>query len=172
MTKGIARTLWGSAHSSWRNKRGTREENWVFFTRDWHFTDDGRGAEVTIDLMLQAKVDDQAVACSWLVNCGLLSLQSLCVAPVRCHSPTSLYVVPFWTLSSVRQPKSSSTASLRSRCPPYGPSTRQLLWLNVARYHALLARNRSCSWRDFRRSGSHEDQCRSTRKLLCQSPTI
>ena len=38
------------------------------------------------------------------------------------------------------------------------PRTRQPLWWNDACYHALVARNGS--WRDFRRSGSHEDQAR------------
>ena len=35
---------------------------------------------------------------------------------------------------------------------------REPLWWNDACYHALVARNGS--WRDFRRSGSHEDQAR------------
>ena len=38
------------------------------------------------------------------------------------------------------------------------PRTRQPLWWNDACHHALVARNGS--WRDFRRSGSPEDQAR------------
>ena len=50
-------------------------------------------------------------------------------------------------------------ASLHSRRRPGSrPRTRQPLWWNDACYHALVARNGS--WRDFRRSGSHEDQAR------------
>ena len=50
-------------------------------------------------------------------------------------------------------------ASLHSRRRPESrPRTRQPLWWNDACYHALVARNGS--WRDFRRSGSPEDQAR------------
>ena len=44
------------------------------------------------------------------------------------------------------------------RRPGSRPRTRQPLWWNDACYHALVARNGS--WRDFRRSGSLEDQAR------------
>ena len=44
------------------------------------------------------------------------------------------------------------------RRPGSSPRTRQPLWWNDACYHALVARNGS--WRDFRRSGSPEDQAR------------
>ena len=50
-------------------------------------------------------------------------------------------------------------ASLHSRRHPRSrPRARQPLWWNDAWYHALVARNGA--WRDFRRSGSHEDQAR------------
>ena len=44
------------------------------------------------------------------------------------------------------------------RRPGSRPRRRQPLWWNDACYHALVARNGS--WRDFRRSGSPEDQAR------------
>ena len=49
-------------------------------------------------------------------------------------------------------------ASHHFRRPKSRPRTRQPLWWNDACYHALVARNGS--WRDFRRSGSLEDQAR------------
>ena len=70
---------------------------------------------------------------------------------------TYLRVLPLWTHSSAPSPKSSSTvhpfALVMSR-----PRTRQPLWWNDACHHTFVARNGS--WRDFRRSGSHEDQAR------------
>ena len=63
------------------------------------------------------------------------------------HSLAFLSVLRFWTLSLTL-----------SRRPGSHPRTRQPLWWNDACCHDLVARNGS--WRDFRRSGSLENQAR------------
>ena len=83
-----------------------------------------------------------------------LSGTSLSWPTFHAHSPTFLYVYPLWTPSSAPSPKSSS----RRRPTVSRPRKRQPLWWNDACFHSLVARNGS--WRDFRRSGSQEDQAR------------
>ena len=70
------------------------------------------------------------------------------------HSLTSLHMLQFWRLS-LTSSRGSSLAVLRfTLIVAPGPAHTQ----GDACYHALVARNGS--WRDFRRSGSHEDQAR------------
>ena len=76
-------------------------------------------------------------------------------------APTSLHVLPLWTFSSAPSPKSSSTMhpfALVVAHTVSRPRLRQPLWCNDACNHALVVCNGS--WRDFRRSGSLEDQGR------------
>ena len=75
------------------------------------------------------------------------------------HSLTFLSVLPFWTLSLTLSRGSSVTLLRITLVVALGPAHAQgSLWWNDACYHALVARNGS--WRDFRRSGSLEDQAR------------
>ena len=88
------------------------------------------------------------------------SCQLLCLAPswptFLAHSLTFLRVLSLWTSRLYPSRKSSSIVHLFTLVVVPGPAHAQPLWWSG--FHALVVRNGS--WRDFRRSGSPEEQTR------------